>query len=405
MKKSKYNIEITQKDKNLIFNTKTRNCIILDDSELKMYNEIGVEFEKELFDLGIYVDDVSDEYEEIENIINSNIARDKNTIKSHTIYTTTCCNAHCHYCFEEEFTRESMSLQVANKIIDYILKNQDDAKKLYLIWFGGEPLLNINVIDRISRELKRRLPSDVEFRSSIYTNGVLFSDELIERAIVDWNLKAVQITIDGLKTTYENIKRYNFENAFDVVIDRILSIIETGIRIQIRINYDDTNINEALELIEYLKNLLPTKKDVLVYANKIFRNDSDDNREDSIENDFLIFKKLVDCGFCKDILGSIKNNYNTCLAGSEYSTLFLPSGDIIKCDRDCKSVVGDVYGKKNQEEIKKWKDNRINPLCKTCKVFPLCGGGCIYEFLRGKKGCMTSYELIKMKLQYYLDTI
>lgn len=405
MRKSKYNIEIIQKDKNLIYNTKTRNCIILDDFEWKLYNDVSAVLAKELFDLGIYVDDILDEYEEIVNIINSNIARDKNNIRSHTIYTTTFCNAHCHYCFEEKFNRESMSLQVANKIIDYILKSQGDAKKLYVIWFGGEPLLNVNVIDKISKELKKRLPIDVDFRSSIYTNGVLFSDELIEQATIDWNLKAVQITIDGLKTTYENIKEYNFENAFELVINRILAIIEAGIRMQIRINYDDTNINEVLELIEYLKNQLPSKKGVFVYANKIFTNDTDNNRTGCIENEFFIFKKLVECGFCEDILGSIKNNFNTCLAGSEYSTLYLPSGDIIKCDRDCKSVVGDVYGKINQEEVKKWKDNRINSLCKMCKVFPLCGGGCIYEFLRDKKGCMTSYELIKMKLQYYLDTI
>ena len=405
MKKSKYNIEIIQKDKNLVFNTKTRNCIILDDFEWEMYNNISCEFEPMLYDLGIYVDDMLDEYEEIKGIINSNIARDKNNIKSYTIYTTTFCNAHCHYCFEDSFARERMTLQVANRIINYILNNQGDIKKLYVIWFGGEPLLNINIIDKISMELKTRLPSDVEFRSSIYTNGVLFSDELIKRAIIDWNLKAVQISLDGLKTTYENTKEYNFENAFNIVIKRILSIIDAGIRIQVRINYDDTNVNEIIELIEYLRNLLPQKENVLVYANKIFRNDTNNSEETSVENDFLIFKKLVECGFFNDIFGSIKNNFNTCLAGSDYSMLFLPSGNIVKCDRDCNSVVGDVYGYINQEEIEKWRNNRVNSQCRTCKVFPLCGGGCIYEFLRGKKGCMTSEKLIKMKLQYYLTTI
>lgn len=405
MKKSMYNIEVKHKDKNLIFNTKTRNCIILDNDEWTKYEGISADYEKELSDLGIYVNDFDDEYEETVDIINANIARDKETIRSHTIYATTYCNAHCHYCFEDSFVRESMSLQTANKIVDYILGKQGNSKKLYVIWFGGEPLLNVNVIDVIAKELKKSLPSDVEFRSSIYTNGVLFSDKLIEHAIAEWNLKAVQITIDGLKTTYENIKGYNFDNGFDLVIERIRAIIKAGIRIQIRINYDDNNVNEILELIGVLSDVLPQKKDVVVYANKIFRTDTDNSKEFSAVNDFTIFKKLVECGFCGDILGSIKNNFNTCLAGGEYSKLYLPSGYIIKCDRDCKSIVGYLDGETNQDELNKWKDNRINVMCRDCKVFPLCGGGYIYEFINGKKGCMNSEELVTMKLQYYLDTL
>lgn len=405
MKKSRYNIEVKGNGKSIVFNTKTRNAVVLDDNEFEMYDIGESNIVKKLSGLGLYVDELYDEYGDVIRTINSNIERDRRNIRSHTIYTTTCCNAHCHYCFEEGFTRESMTLDVAYRIVDYILEHQGDASKLYVIWFGGEPLLNTKVIDLVSNELKKKLPLGVVFRSSIYTNGVLFSDELIGHAITDWNLKAVQITLDGLKTTYEDVKEFNFDNAFDIIIERILAIIATGIRLQVRINYDETNVEEVLELIEYLKDILPKEKKVVVYANRLFRNDKDNFNEISILNDFRIFKKLVECGFCKDTIDSIKNNMNTCLAGSEYSTLFLPSGDIIKCDRDSKSIVGNIYGEVNHSEISKWRDSRISPLCSSCKVFPLCGGGCIYEFLNGKKGCMTSEKLIELKLQYYLDRI
>lgn len=81
----------------------------------------------------------------------------------------------------------------------------------------------------------------------------------------------------------------------------------------------------------------------------------------------------------------------------------MPNGDIIKCDRDCSSIVGSIYGDLNTDEINRWKNNRLNSKCYDCRTLPLCGGGCIYEFLNGKNGCMCSESLIYKKLQYYIE--
>ena len=406
MKKSFYNIEIRENGTNLVFNTKTRACVFLDNTEMEAYNNLQGEVADSLVKLGFWVESNCNEQENVLKIIQDNIERDANNIRSHTIYTTTYCNAHCYYCFENNLKKESMTANTAIDVANYIIRKQGNAKKLYVIWFGGEPLLNTNVIDIISSEIKKQLPAGVEYRSSIYTNGILFSDELIKHSIEEWNLKAVQVTIDGLKQTYERVKGFNLDNSFDDVVNRISAVANAGLRVQVRVNYDETNFNEVLELIEFLKNKYMQYNNVFVYAYKIFKPENEDNsKNNSVDYDFIIFKKLVETGFCQDILESIKGNMNTCIAGSEYSTLYLPSGQIIKCDRDCKSVVGDIYGNINDLEMRKWINNRINSMCYQCKMLPLCGGGCIYEFINGKKGCMISEDLVKRKLQYYIEYI
>lgn len=406
MKKSYYNFLVHHKDKHLIFNARSRACVVLDDEEFDNYmRNLNTDFSQDLYNMGFLVKNDLNEQKEALNTIKSNIDRDKKYIRSHTVYTTTFCNAHCEYCFEASFHREHMDRDVARKVAKYILQKQGEAKKLYIIWFGGEPLLNIEVIDIISEEIKRYLPSDVEFRSSIYSNGILFSDRIIEHAINAWNLKAVQITIDGLKDTYEHIKKYGTENSFEKVLDRIKTIAIAGLRVQVRLNYDENSCEEILKLIEYLKNDLGQYSNIFVHAHKVFLHNTDNSKIASAEYDFLIFKKLVECGFYTDVLDTIKGNMNTCLAGGEYSWLYLPNGDIIKCDRDYGSIVGNIYGGLNTDELSRWKNNRLNSKCYNCKTLPLCGGGCIYEFLNGKNGCMCSELLIYKKLQYYIEKI
>ena len=240
----------------------------------------------------------------------------------------------------------------------------------------------------------------------MYTNGFFLTEERIAHAIAEWNLKAVQITLDGMKATYENIRRFNVTNAFERVVDNIRNLLNASLRVQLRLNYDKATLSETLELIEYLSSEFGGYQDLYVYAYQVFSDQNSDNsKKASEDSDILILKKLIECGFCTDILATIKGNMNVCLAGGEYSRLYLPNGNIIKCDRAMDSVVGDINDSIDSEELAKWYDNRLPAKCHACKLLPVCGGGCIYEFLHGKSGCMNSETAIKKKLQHYMMNI
>lgn len=405
MKRSYYNIEYAQEGLHAIFNTMTMSCVLLNSEEYKLYcMETDSELSDHLFRLGIYVDDDLDEKKHGLMLFKESIERDKKSLRSYTIYTTTSCNAKCPYCFENQFAKENMSMETALAIANRIVKNQGTAKKLYIIWFGGEPLLNTKIIDIISEEVRKKIEDGIDFRASIYTNGFLFDKDLISHAISLWNLKAVQITLDGLKQTYETTKQFKAKDAFDKVIANTHLLLKSGLRVQMRLNYDYRTFEEILDLIDFLKTEFNEYNNLYVYTHRIFLNQYSDNSECATADfDAQMNSKLMKCGFRKSSFDVIKRKTGPCLAGGEYSEMFLPNGNIIKCNRDVRSVISTVTGEAHSEELNKWDNNRLNPACFNCKLLPLCGGGCIFEFLQGKKGCMISENLIYSILKEHIE--
>lgn len=63
------------------------------------------------------------------------------------------CNAHCFYCFENGFKKGKMSIETADRLVDY-LQEHWNGEKLGITWFGGEPLLAADIIDRIIDKLR-----------------------------------------------------------------------------------------------------------------------------------------------------------------------------------------------------------------------------------------------------------
>ena len=115
-------------------------------------------------------------------------------IRKYTIVTTTGCNARCAYCFEKGTKPVNMTMETAEKVAQYILTHRGEHEEVQIDWFGGEPLYNFKVMDRICSRL---LEHDVKFFSHITTNGYLFSEKIVEKAVQLWHLNRALITLDG----------------------------------------------------------------------------------------------------------------------------------------------------------------------------------------------------------------
>ena len=238
------------------------------------------------------------------------------------------------------------------------------------------------------------------------TNGILFDERIIRRAIDIWNLDSVQITIDGLKETYEITKRFGIKDSFERIISNIHCLLNAGIKVRIRINYSNDTISEILDLIDYLSLEYNDKSLLFVYAHRIFSDDDEDNSKiASKDNDIIIWDRLYSRGFINDILATIKSNMISCTAGSLYNEMYLPDGDIGKCAQAISKgdIIGNVsIGVKNKL-VSKWACGLTNSECMMCKLFPVCGGGCKYEMFNHKNGCFISEELLQHKLSVYLN--
>lgn len=113
----------------------------------------------------------------------------------YVIFTTTACNAACTYCFEKGYEAITMSDETADDVARYIEKTRDKNQTIRLKWFGGEPLVNKAVIDRICGKLKA---DGVKYESSITTNGSLLS-KCSDKELIDlWHIKDIQLTFDAL---------------------------------------------------------------------------------------------------------------------------------------------------------------------------------------------------------------
>lgn len=321
---------------------------------------------------------------QILNFYRSNVIC-QNEQSVYEILPTTACNARCFYCFEEGVKIKTMTLETAKKVCDFIINNNHNKKRILIQWFGGEPLLMPNIITYITQTLDENLAKKgVEIVYQMTTNGSLITEDMIELFKNVWHISKVQITLDGTKKEYEARKKYvNFPNAFEKVIENINLLADNGITVAIRLNYDRNNINDILDLIDYLGTSITSKNKVICYAYPLFGTDAS-SAPDVRETALLLVdinKKIVE-----NNLSHGKNTFtlhfvtSKCYACLRNSFLINPEGNLAKCSMAMNEdeFIGNVSTPISlTSKYLNWCSTELpNSECYSCKFLPLCQGGC-----------------------------
>ncbi len=132
--------------------------------------------------------------------------------KSITFIVTKDCQLACKYCYlVGKNTKERMSWEVAKEVIDYILDREDEFREESVIWdfIGGEPFLEIDLIDKICDYLKTEMYRRGHhwfdsYRFSFSTNGINYHTKKVQRFIEkNHNHLSIGITIDGTKRKHD----------------------------------------------------------------------------------------------------------------------------------------------------------------------------------------------------------
>lgn len=132
--------------------------------------------------------------------------------KSITFIVTKDCQLACKYCYlVGKNTKERMTWDVAKEAIDYILDHEEDFREENVIWdfIGGEPFLEIDLIDKICDYLKTEMYRREHhwfnsYRFSFSTNGINYHTEKVQRFIKkNLNHLSIGITIDGTKRKHD----------------------------------------------------------------------------------------------------------------------------------------------------------------------------------------------------------
>ncbi|MBQ0155919.1 MAG: radical SAM peptide maturase, CXXX-repeat target family [Bacteroidales bacterium] len=141
--------------------------------------------------------------------------------KNITFIVTKDCQLACKYCYlVGKNTNERMSWEVAKKAIDYILSNENEFKEESVVWdfIGGEPFLEIDLIDKICDYLKTemfRLNHHWfnSYRFSFSTNGINYNSDKVQ-AFIEKNRShlSIGITIDGTERKHDLNRVYKGED-------------------------------------------------------------------------------------------------------------------------------------------------------------------------------------------------
>lgn len=134
-----------------------------------------------------------------------------------------------------------MSLETAEKIADVLCASE---KPINITWFGGEPLLKTDLIQRITEIFRTH---GRQFEAGIITNGSLLTEEMIMHQFPEWKISWVQISIDGMEEEYLRRKCYcsNRTDIFEKLMSNIHCLLENQITVNIRLNMDADNSEEC----------------------------------------------------------------------------------------------------------------------------------------------------------------
>ncbi|MGC9014688.1 MAG: radical SAM protein [Thermoproteota archaeon] len=147
--------------------------------------------------------------------------------------TTTACNMRCRYCIYsgiyKDFRLHSdscMSLNTALKAVDMYLRYIEKGSEYNplrdpsIAFFGGEPLLNFNLIRNVVNYVKYKYLRDYKVRFIISTNGTLLTDEVIDFLLL--NSFTVNISLDGPQEEHNRNRIYsNGEGTFRMIMENI----------------------------------------------------------------------------------------------------------------------------------------------------------------------------------------
>lgn len=346
---------------------------------------------KELIDTNrLYTEDI---YKDIA----SDVVSTKVNLKSMCLHIAHGCNLKCRYCFagEGEYHEKGlMSFEVGKKALDYLVAASGSRRNLEVDFFGGEPLLNFDVVRQIveyGRSIEKKYNKN--FRFTLTTNALLLDDEITD--FLNKEMTNVVLSLDGRKEVNDHMRmRKDGSGSFDAIVPNIQRFVEKrGDKdYYIRGTFTRENLDFTKDIEEFLR--LGFRKlsmePVVTTADYGIREEDLPVIMDEYEKLAALYLKKKKEGdgftffhFMIDLDGgpcAIKR-LKGCGSGTEYAAV-TPYGEIYPCHQFVGQEgfqIGDVdKGITNLELVEKFKKANLytKDKCEKCFAKFFCSGGC-----------------------------
>ncbi len=341
----------------------------------------------------------------------------KPVVKALCLHIAHDCNLKCKYCFAEEGEyrgkRSLMSVEVGKKAIDFLIENSGSRRNLEIDFFGGEPLMNFDVVKEIveyGRSVEKQ--HNKNFRFTMTTNGILLNDEISD--YINKNMHNAVLSLDGRKEINDKMRvRAGGQGSYDNIVPKFVKMAE------------DRNQMDYYVRGTFTRNNLDFAKDVLHLADLGFKQISvepvvTDEKEDySIREEDLpvIFEEYEKLAkemlnrrekgewfnffhFMIDLTGGpcAHKRLVGCGSGTEYLAV-TPEGDLFPCHQfvgQDEFKMGTVFDGVLRKDIRQDFEG-INvyskPACKSCWAKFYCSGGCAASSNNMHNDLITPYEI------------
>ncbi len=339
-------------------------------------------------------------------------------VKALCLHIAHDCNLACRYCFADEGTyhgqkRELMPLEVGKAALDFLVKNSGNRRNLEVDFFGGEPLMNFEVVKEIvsyGRSLEG--PYKKKFRFTLTTNGVLINDDVIEFA--NKEMDNVVLSLDGRQDVHNFMRPFrNGFPSYGLILPKFKKFVKSrgGKRYYVRGTFTHYNTDfcaDVLHLAEEgfkeisVEPVVAREEDDYALKEsdlpKLFEEydklAAEMVRRHGTEEEFNFFHFNIDLegGPC------VYKRLSGCGSGTEYLAV-TPTGDLYPCHQfvgNTEFLMGNVYqGISNTAIQSEFKSCNVyaKESCRECFARFYCSGGCAANAYNFHGDILKSYEL------------
>lgn len=316
------------------------------------------------------------------------------------IFTHGNCNFRCTYCYEN-FSQVQLSVEKQDEIIEFVENELRKGKieNLSISWFGGEPLLGLPVIERMSPIFMMLADKyNLNYISGITTNGYLLTEKVVAK-LTKLNITTYQITIDGPKDVHDKQRVHiSGKGTFDRIMNNLIKIkeIEDTNKYIIRVNLSEASLPYIESFLLKMKSDFNDDRFIWDFHTVKDFNETF-NSEINESTALQIIKKFTEMGGNVRPIVSKLMPQSVCYASKKNSYGFAINGSLHKCTvalYNEENILGN-YGKIDMEMVsdkeKQWLKVDLKAECDTCKVLPLCwGNDCPWVRIKqGKPRCVS----------------
>ena len=337
-------------------------------------------------------------------------------VKALCLHVAHTCNLNCEYCFASQGKyhgqRALMPFEVGKEAIDFLIAHSGSRTNLEVDFFGGEPLMNWEVVKRIvayARGLEAQ--SGKRFRFTLTTNGMLLNDDVIEFSNREMN--NVVLSLDGRKQIHDSLRKTaGGSGSYDLIVPKFQKFVEKRGEKEYYVrgtfthqNPDFTNdLFHMADLGFKRLSMEPvvcgpeepyalTEEDLPVILNQYEILALEMLKREKEGRGFTFYHYMIDLthGPC------IYKRVSGCGSGTEYLAV-TPWGDLYPCHQfvgDSKYLMGNLRdGVTNTALREEFKSCNAysRPVCRDCWARLYCSGGCAANAYHATGSIGGTYE-------------